>query len=191
MRTVVPSTEVMTTRAGSAQYSPSILLCVRPQKGGAPAEVDPADLEKNAAEADWQLLDKDKLKEGQLRAARSDKITSRDNEAVDTGTEIGFGQLAVRMPQQEQEAIEEAEPGLAPLSSFMLPGERLRSPPGELLKWYSVRKFEVALSLNGIQVGVSKQITRSTNTTCGARVTGCVEVFDVQRTLESACTDAN
>jgi hypothetical protein len=182
MRTVVPSTDIMEMDAGpSATYSPSILLSIRQPKSGSPRESDQVQKEKADAEDDWQLLDKNGLKDGRLRAGQSKTWASRGYGAVDTGTELGFGQLALRMREDEHQAVEEAEPGLTPLGSCLLEGERLRSSPTELLEWYSVRNFEVALSLNGISVGVSKKIGASAETGSAARVTGRIEVFDLQR----------
>jgi hypothetical protein len=186
MRTVVPSTDIMEMNAGGIPYSPSVLLSVRQPKSGSLREAAQAQAENTAAEDDWQRLDQKELKDGRLRAGQLRKTSSntqasRGNDAVDIEKELGFGQLALRMREDERPAIEEAEPGLTPLGSCLLEGESLRSPPAELLKWYSVRDFEVALSLNGISVGVSTQIGAATGTASTARVTGRVEVFDLQR----------
>ena len=182
MRTVVPSTDILAMEAGSVKYSPSILLSVRGAKSSSPRQIDQAEKETAAAEEDWQLLDKNELREGRLRAAQSDKITSHSNDAVDSGTECGFAQLAMRMPEQEQASIEEAEPEMVPLHSCLLQGESLRSPVADTAKWYTVRNFEAVLSLNGVCVGVPKKIGSATGATTAARVTGRMEVFDLQRT---------
>lgn len=183
MRTVVPSTDILAMDAGSVKYSPSVLLSIRGAKSGSPRQIDQADKEIAAAEEDWQLLDKNELRDGRLRAAQSDKIASRGNDAVDNGTELGFAQLAMRMPAEELASVEEADPEMVPLHSCLLQGESLRSPPVDLVKWYTVRNFEAALSLNGIGVGVPKKIGGATGAARAARVTGRMEVFDLQRSL--------